>query len=240
MLPQTDNGNKKKKTWHGITVDGKPLDSFFDTEKTKEVKAVYNEEAKDPNKRGKRRIIVTETKPKKGRNGKMTTTNQAILNRKNQDAYLTKTKGLAKRIIVYLITGGTFVAEQLIEWEKETTGKQFPKQRVWSELSKISRSALSEYIIKKKTTHKGNIMFEYSLTNDGLELTPAQAFKLFSEPGPVKSKKKAPKKKDVAESPDTGDKPKEELVEIITGNAGSSLNINVNGTVDVVFHFKLG
>lgn len=240
MLSQTKYGNKKK-TWHGITVDGKPLDSFFDTEKTKEVKAVYNEEAKDPNKRGKRRVIVTETTPKKERNGKMTTADQAILNRKNVNTYLAKTKGIAKRIIVYLLSGQTFVAEQLIEWEKEATGKQYGKQQVWGELSKISRSALTQWISKKKLKYKGNLMFEYGMTEDGLELTPAQAFQLFKEPGPTKkSKKKAPKKTDVANPPDKADQPKEELVKIVTGNAGSSLNINVNGTVDVVFHFKLG
>jgi hypothetical protein len=234
----------KAKTWDGITVDGKPLNDFFTDQAVKDLPAVIEDEQKL--KKNKKRRIYIRQKPdsEKQRRSKMTTADQATLNQQNLVSLLENTEAIAKRIVIYLLAGKDFTGQEFQEWQAKK-GKMLSKQQVWSLLSSICRSGLGDFISRRKEVYKGNKMFRYALIPEGRILTPEQAFELLKQAPKPKSKKvvkkkapvekSKPKKREPRQSPDVGD------VEINIKDAlQTDLNLNVNGRVDVYFHFKLG
>jgi len=235
---------KTKAKWDGITVDGKPLNAFFTNEAAKDLPAVIEDEQKL--KKTKKRRVYIRQKPESEnkRSNKMTTADQAELNSQNLASLLEQTEALGKRIVIYLLAGKDFTGQEYQEWQAKK-GKALSKQTVWSLLSSICRSSLGEFISKKKEVYKGNKMFRYAMIPEGRILSPEQAFELLKQAPKPKSKKvvkkkapvkkSKPKKREPRKSPDIGD------VEINIKDAlQTDLNLNVNGRVDVYFHFKLG
>lgn len=261
MLPQEEEsrGTSSKK-WDGITVDGKPLNKFFKDEHAKDLPEVVDEEQK-LKKTKKRRVYIRQKPSENKRSSKMTVADQTKLNAENLKSNLAKTEALQKRILIYLLGGIDFNAEELQHWELKDYDRKVAKQQIWSALSAINRTGIAQFIIRNREKYKGNVMFRYNMDEEGLQLEPEQAFALLKQVKPPKSKKKPPTKKkkktsakgktkkspqDYSEDGRTAKTPaakratgKDVEITIMDGKP-TDLNLNINGRVDVYFHFKLG
>jgi hypothetical protein len=182
--------NKESSKWEGLTIDGKPLNSYFQKDKDTEIASEVATDFGEQQKKKRRIFIRPKYEDKKERSGKMNLVNQVQINRENWKRYIEQATSLKDQIISYFLSGESFTAVSILE--RNILKDKQPKSAIWNCLSNLMRTELGAYINRKKVSVQGNKMFEYWFDQDGLELTPTEAYQFSKK---IIKKGKEPKKK---------------------------------------------